>query len=108
MALPANFNHNLLRLSVRCPSCASVYDWQRLKILGERDQQLLAYIDCTTCGTALLSILSMQPSGLSAQGLVTDLSVEEILMLENFESLNPDDILDFHQLLENDQVPVKP
>lgn len=102
MALPSNFNHNMLRLSVRCPSCSNIYDWQRLRILGEKDQQLLAYIDCTTCGTALLSILTVNPNGMTAQGLVTDLSADEVLDLEDADAIGPDEVLQLHELLDSD------
>ncbi len=103
MALPSNFNHNMLRLSVRCPSCANIYDWQRLRILGEQDQQLLAHIDCGVCGTALLSILTVNPNGLTAQGLVTDLSAEEVVMLEQDQPIGDDDLLSIHEQLDQDQ-----
>ncbi|MBI2984385.1 MAG: hypothetical protein HYY50_02060 [Candidatus Kerfeldbacteria bacterium] len=102
MALPSNFNHNIIRLSVRCPSCSNLYDWQRLRILGEKDQQLLAFIDCGVCGTALLSILSISPNGMTAQGLVTDLTVDEVIDLEDRRTIGPDDALEVHEMLEAD------
>ena len=105
MATPPQqpFHHNVLRFNVRCPICSNAYDMQRLKILGERDQQVLAYIDCASCGTSLISILSMTPSGMNAQGLVTDLTIEEVVDSEEWEKVSMNDVLQTHELLEADK-----
>lgn len=97
------FNNNILRFNVRCPICANMYDLQKLHILGEREQQVLAYIDCANCGTALISILSMTAGGMTAQGLVTDLTIEEVVDSEEWEKVSMNDVLDTHELLEQDR-----
>lgn len=96
-----NPNH-LLKLNARCPVCGNLYDLQKLRIIGERDQQILAYIDCQTCSSALLSILSMNPNGMTARGLVTDLSVEEVIDSEAWRQVQADDVLDLHEFLDLD------
>ena len=106
MAFPQQpqFNPNhLLKLNARCPICGNLYDLQKLRIIGEREQQVLAYIDCTTCSTALLSILSMSPNGMTAHGLVTDLSVEEVVDSEAWNMVKADDVLDLHEFLETNK-----
>lgn len=103
MALPSNFNHNIIRLNVRCPICGDVYDWQRLRILGERDQQVLTYIDCGRCSTAVLTVLSMSQSGMTAQGTVTDLTLDEVYDYSEDEAVTLDDVLAVHQLLDRDE-----
>ncbi len=103
MALPTPFNHNnLLRLNVRCPICGNPYDLQKLRILGERDQQLLTFIDCGSCNTALISILSMSPNGMIAQGLITDLTVDEVVNWETLDRVTTDDVLAMHEMLEGE------
>lgn len=101
MPLPPQFN-NLAKLNVRCPNCSNLFDFQRLQILGEREQQVLTYIDCVVCGTSLLSILSLTPGGMTAQGLVTDLIVDEIPDIENDAQLTHDDVLELYNTLERD------
>jgi len=91
-----------MRMNVRCPVCGHVYDIGRLQILGERDQQLLAYIDCNHCTTALVSILSVNPQGMTAQGLITDLLPEEIVALDEESSVSHNNVLDIHEHLEGD------
>ncbi len=99
MALPPQFNH-LAKLNVRCPNCSSLFDFQRLQILGERDQQVLTYIDCVVCGTSLLSILALTPGGMTAQGLVTDLVADEVPAVEQDHALTHDDVLGLYSTLE--------
>lgn len=101
MALPPQFN-NLAKLNVRCPNCSSLFDFQRLNILGERDQQVLTYIDCAVCGTSLISILSLTPGGMTAQGLVTDLVADEIPAVEQDFPMSHDDVIQLYSTLEKD------
>lgn len=101
MPLPPHFS-NLAKLNVRCPNCSNLFDFQRLQILGERDQQVLTYIDCVVCGTSLLSILSLTPGGMTAQGLVTDLIADEISLVEQDRVMTHDDVLNLYATLEKD------
>ena len=64
---------------------------------------MLAFIDCATCGTALLSILSMTPTGMNAQGLVTDLTIDEVVDSEDWGVVNMNDVLEVHEQLEQDR-----
>lgn len=108
MSLPTPLNHqpNILRFNARCPVCQGAYDFQKIRILGEREQQLLAYLDCPVCGTALLSILSFNPGGLSAQGVITDLTVEEVVDEADWNPISSDEVLDLHRLLEQHEAAV--
>ncbi len=94
---------HLLKLNAKCPICGNLYDLQKLRIIGERDQQILAYIDCSTCSTALLSIFSMSPNGMTAHGLVTDLSVEEVVDSEAWNQIKDDDVLELHEFLDTNK-----
>lgn len=90
------------RLNGRCPVCKAMYDFTRLKILGEKDQKVLAYLECQMCGTAILSILSLNPMGMSASGLVTDLLPEEVENFHHMQTVTGDDVLEMHEALEQD------
>lgn len=89
------------RLNGQCPVCGTLYDFQKLKILAERDQNVLTHVECSTCSTAILSVFSLTRGGLSARGLVTDLTAEEVAPLESGEIVTDDDIIDFHAFLED-------
>lgn len=91
------------RLNGRCPVCRAMYDFTRLRILGERAQRVLAYLECQVCGTAVLTILSMNPAGLTASGLVTDLRPDEVERVHARQSVTGDDVLAVHEALERDE-----
>ncbi len=97
-----NTFHSNLRLNGRCPICNTMYDLNRFKILAERDQNVLTYIQCSQCGSALLSLLTMNPQGLQAVGLVTDLSSEEVMNFEQGKAVSTDDVISMHDALERD------
>ncbi|MBI3115658.1 MAG: hypothetical protein HYZ09_04180 [Candidatus Kerfeldbacteria bacterium] len=91
-----------IRLDGRCPICSHNYDFRRLKILGEREQEILTYIDCHHCGGAILSILTISPLGLSATGLLTDLGSDEVLDEDSRRTVTGDDVLDLHTALDRE------
>lgn len=95
------FNSNL-RMNGRCPVCNSMYDLQKFKILAEKDQNVLTYIQCGQCGSAVLSMLTMNPQGLQAVGVVTDLSSDEVVNFEQGRPVSTDDVIKVHELLDND------
>lgn len=105
--MPPNPNH-LIRFNARCPVCEQTYDMQHLRILGERDQQVLTYIDCANCSTAMLSILSISPQGMTAQGAVTDLTPEEVIDSEELKPVSAEDVLLIHQYLDSGGQPLFP
>jgi len=101
--LPQFNNNPLLRLNGRCPSCNTAYDFQRLKILAERDQSILAYLECNQCGTSVLSLLQISPNGLSTNVLMTDLTADEVEnRLDAGRSIESDELIDFHTFIEGD------
>lgn len=91
-----------MRLNGRCPVCSSSYNFQNVKVLGERDQQILTFIQCSQCGSGVVSILTMNPFGLKASGIITDLSADEVVELEDSETITDEDVLSIHELIESD------
>lgn len=94
--------HANLRMNGRCPVCDATYDG-KFTVLGERDQRVLTYARCSACGSGLLSMLSIEPSGLHAIGLITDLGVNEVARYERGYPVSNDDLLQLHALLGEDQ-----
>lgn len=101
--LPPNQGPRHLRLDGQCPHCRRSYDLHRLKVLAEHDQRVLAYIDCTHCGSAILSLLTVSPTGLSAIGLLTDLQSDEVLDSDARQTVTPNDVLDLHTFVDRDE-----
>lgn len=99
-SLPSGGQSRLLRFSVTCPVCEHAYDLQHLRIVGESDQSLLTHIQCLHCGTALLTLVAVKQGGVVAMRTVTDLTPEEVPMLDT-ASITEDDVLDFYTELES-------
>lgn len=91
-----------MRLNGRCPVCSSSYNFQNVRVLGEREQQILTYIQCSHCGSGVVSILTMNPFGLKASGIITDLSADEVVELEESDEVTDEDVLSIHELMESD------
>ena len=108
--MPSQFNvfHSNLHLNGRCPVCNTMYDLQKFKIIAERDQNVLTYIQCSSCGSAVLSMLTAGQQGLQAVGLVTDLTLDEVMTFERGEAVSSDDVLKLHDLLEQDKNLIPP
>lgn len=84
----------------QCPVCGTAYDFQKLNILAERDQTVLTHVVCANCSTAIISVFSLGRSGMTARGLVTDLTADEVGDIESGESVIDNDVIDFHAYLE--------
>lgn len=97
-----NVFHQNLHLNGRCPVCNTMYDLQKFRIIAERDQNVLTYIQCANCGSALLSMMTAGQQGLHAVGLVTDQTLEEVVRFERGGPVTADDVLGMHALLERD------
>lgn len=97
-----NVFHSNLHLNGRCPVCNTMYDLQQFKIIAERDQNVLTYITCASCGSAVLSMLTAGQQGLQAVGLVTDLTLDEVATFEQGGAVVADDVIRLHDLLEHD------
>ncbi|MFC1662713.1 hypothetical protein ACFL04_00925 [Patescibacteria group bacterium] len=93
---PNSFN---MRLNGRCPVCSTAYNFQNVRVLGEKDQQVLTFIQCSHCGSGVVSVLSMNPLGLKASGVITDLSAEEIIGLDGADDVTDDDVMDIHEIM---------
>jgi hypothetical protein len=103
-----NVFHSNLHLNGRCPVCNTMYDLQKFKIIAEREQNVLTYIQCSSCGSAVLSMLTAGQQGLQAVGLVTDLTLDEVIAFEGNDAVGPDDVIALHDRLMNDRSIIPP
>ena len=95
--------NRLLKFTVNCPACEQIYDIGALRIVGESDQSLLTHIVCERCGTAVLTFIAAKQGGVTATRMVTDLTPDEVPMLED-QMVHEDDVLEFYTGLEDGTV----
>ncbi|MFH2097211.1 MAG: hypothetical protein ABII24_01525 [bacterium] len=96
-------NNPILKLNGKCPTCNTPYEFQKLRILAEKDQSVLAYLECGNCATSILSLLQIGINGLQAHALITDLTADEVFeRMDTEQIITSDEIIDFHSYLEGD------
>jgi len=89
-----------LRVISSCPICNARYHSAELKILEERNEAKLVYIQCRKCRSSVLAVVLANQLGVSSVGLVTDLSGEDVLKFRRQPVVSGDDVLDLHLALD--------
>ena len=70
------------------------------RILAERDDAHLVYIQCRQCSSALVAFITAGPNGLESVGTVTDLTSIEVLAAHDRGGVSYDDVLELYTLLD--------
>ena len=91
------FEH--LRVISTCPICSARYHSAELKILEERQEAQLVYIQCRKCRSSVLAVVLANQLGVSSVGLVTDLSGDDVLKFRRQPVVSGDDVLDLHEAM---------
>lgn len=99
----SQFSEDGLRLISFCPLCETHYKPLEARVVGERDNSHLVHITCKKCSNAIIALILVSPAGLSSIGLVTDLTFDDALKFREAESLDTDDVLEAHCLLQNER-----
>lgn len=95
-----------LRLISSCPLCHTHYNPWQTRILEERDDAHLIYLQCRKCGSAVVAVVLTGWFGVSSIGVVTDLTSEDVLRFKQSAPISADDVLDVHELLSYTGNPV--
>lgn len=91
-----------VRLVSYCPQCHSHYNPMAARVLVERDGAHLIHTECTTCGSFILALVTHGIFGMSAVGLPTDMTSEDVMKFKESEEVREDDVLDFYEWIEYD------
>lgn len=83
-----------------CPLCQSSYTPIGARILAERDDAHLLFLECRQCGTAVTALVTAGPQGLTSVGALTDLTSVEVLDFADRQSVTHDDVLDLFDWLD--------
>lgn len=70
------------------------------KILEQRDAVHLIHVQCRRCFSSIIVLVSANHTGMMSVGMVTDLSAEDVLRFRGSERVTCDDVLNFHELME--------
>jgi hypothetical protein len=93
------YSGNLHILSV-CPLCQATYNPLKTKIMAERDDAHLLFLECRQCGSGVMAVVTTGPTGLSSIGTVTDLTSDEIYQTHIQTEVSADDVLELYHWLD--------
>ncbi len=88
-----------IRLVSSCPMCRTNYDPRQARVLNEKDDSRLLWVECAQCGNAILALVLVSSAGVSSVGLVTDLTYEDAARFRASEPVSADHVLAARTLL---------
>jgi transcription elongation factor Elf1 len=87
-----------------CPLCNRHYNLLSAKIIAQKDEAHLIYLQCKNCGASIMALIITSSLGISSVGLVTDLTSEDIIRFKKIEeTIQADELINFHRALEENQ-----
>jgi len=92
-------NQDQLKIISNCPVCDSRNFPSQIKVLQEKDNSHLLYVQCRRCKSRVIVLITAHQNGISSVGLLTDLSSDEVLKFSTQEPINHDDVLELYDSL---------
>lgn len=89
-----------LKIIDKCPICKKKLSAEQMKIIEEKDEGMLIYVSCGSCHSNLIFSVVKAPMGLIGQGVVTDLSENEVIKFKDVQPISQNEILEVHEKLE--------
>ncbi len=103
---------------IRCPNCGNSYKKENINFLGQLGQAVLVQLNCLNCKMPVMATIVMTP-GITSNNSLPDISSfkeledlyknlpafsnrkEKMSSPELSKPISSDEILDFHEFLEN-------
>jgi len=89
--LPEQFKS--LKLISECPVCRQKQFPAEIRLIEERPAGQLLHIQCKSCQSCLVVLMSFSEQGINMLGVLTDLGSDEVLKFFRRGVLSADDIL---------------
>ncbi len=90
-----------LDLALNCSVCSSVFDDQRIILVGERENGTIFHATCQKCLTSALIFLSQTEQGMMSIGMVTDMNGVEVRDIFGKKAIDADDVLEIYRITHN-------
>lgn len=87
------------QLAISCPLCDHGYEPYQSRILKNENAAQLWYVMCSNCLHGIMLVVTMTDYGVNSVGIVTDMTDEDVLRLQNHSVIEVNDCLDLHQAL---------
>ena len=101
--MPSSKNNSIferLKLIKDCPLCTFSYETGKVVVLEEYNESHLVHITCQKCKGSILHMIVTTSLGVSAVGIITDLSAVEVAKLRKKPAVSEDDVLEFHKFIQ--------
>ncbi len=98
---PFNIGRGDLQILATCPMCQATFHPLQTRIVAERDDAHLVYLQCRQCGSAVIAMVTTGASGIHSVGTVTDLSRQELLQSSAEAPVTIDQVIDLFEWLEH-------
>ena len=89
-----------LKIISRCPVCNAKYNTTEIRVLDEKENSYLVYIQCRRCQSSVLAVILANQLGISSVGLVTDLIGEDVIKFKDQVGVTCDDAIYIHEQLK--------
>lgn len=89
-----------LRLMRECPVCSRPYETNQAVVIETNEAHHLVHVTCSVCHTAIMTMVVLSAVGMSAIGLVTDLSAADARRLRGWTPISEGELLSWHKFLK--------
>lgn len=98
---PTGGHNSDLRVLAACPMCQTAYHPLKTRVVAERGDAHLLYLECRQCSSAVVAIVTAGHAGLQSIGAVTDLTRHELLQTAADTTVTTDDVVDLVDWFED-------
>ncbi|OGH68524.1 MAG: hypothetical protein A3J66_00395 [Candidatus Magasanikbacteria bacterium RIFCSPHIGHO2_02_FULL_47_14] len=84
----------------QCPLCSHKYQKDSVRILEQEGDARLMHMTCGKCKNAVLALVVTSKAVVGSVGMMTDLTVKDVVRLREKEAVTEEELLEFHTLLK--------
>lgn len=95
-----------VQMNGKCPVCSNMFDFRKLHILFEQNGASLLHITCQNCHSSTLAQVQVGQSGVQFSGIVTDLSITDVLKFKESHGVSSNFVMDLHEALQENNLEV--
>ncbi len=99
--IPSTGGQPDLRILAACPMCQTAYHPLKTRVVAERGDAHLLYLECRHCSSAVVAIVTAGTTGLESVGALTDLTRGELAQATTEAIVSTDDVVDLVDWLEH-------
>lgn len=94
---------SIFQIPESCPCCSKRYHQAKVSVINRDRERIIVHITCPNCGISVLSSISLNNLGLMAVGMLTDVSQGDLKILEKYDSITLDDVIEIHEYIEKNR-----